>query len=277
MNYLVEHHLEYDYSEPVWLEPILVRFRPLSNLFQQVESFQLIASPEPAGSSPFIDAAGNNAQRLWFTGLHKKLSLTATTQARTSLENPFEFLLKPEATSIPFSYSDSAGSLLQAYLVRRSVPAVTCLAQRAIDETRGQTVDFLVRLSEIIHNEFRLVKRLRGDPRSPGATLRKQEGSCRDLAVLYAEACRSVGIAARFVSGYAYQPELPAPELHAWCEVYLPGGGWRGFDPSTGLAAGSAYLVLATGPTHHEARPTWGTYLGSARSRLKTRIRIVLR
>ncbi len=263
MNIIVEHVLEYRYSEPVWLDPTVVRLCPLSNSLQQVEAYQLDVIPEPVDSSFFVDAAGNNAQRLWFSGLHTNLKLTARISARTSLGNPFGFLLEPGADSIPFAYSEGEDRLLQPYTMSTTASAVRRLAQRAVDESSGQTVPFLVRLCEIIHQEVRLRRRPRGDPRRPEQTLLQKDGACRDLAVLFAHACRSVGIAARFVSGYAFQPELSVPELHAWCEVYLPGAGWRGFDPSSGLAIDSTYLALATGPTHDEARPACGSFRGS--------------
>jgi len=274
MNFIVEHSLEYRYSDTVSLEPLVVRLCPRCDFTQKVESYHLEVVPAPAGTTLFIDAGGNNAQRIWFDGCHRKLQLTARTSASTRLENPFDFLLEPEANAIPFSYISADRQVLQPYLASLQLPSVRDLARRALDVSEGQTVPFLVGLCGIVNREIRLGTRPTGDPLRPDQTLRKKEGACRDLAVLFGEACRSIGIATRFVSGYAYHPVLPVPELHAWCEVYLPGAGWRGFDPSTGLAVDARYLVLATGPTYHEARPTHGKYRGTGRSRLTTKIQL---
>ena len=274
MRLRIEHRISYTYSEPVWLEPMLVRLRAFSNPFQRVQSFTLNVNPEPAGRSPLIDAAGNSAQRVWFEGTHRSLEFFAVTEAETFLENPYGFLLEPGCTLIPLAYPESDLPLLQAYFESAATPDVAGLARRALERAGGETVSFLLRLAEFIHAEIKLEQRLIGDPYPPEVTLQAGVGACRDLARLYAEACRSVGVASRFVSGYARQPEMQTPELHAWCEVYLPGAGWRGFDPSTGLAVDSSYLALAAGPTHHEARPTWGNYRGPAQSRLRAHIRV---
>lgn len=274
MRFRVRHCLEYSYSEPVWLEPLLIRLRPLCNQFQRIDHFTLRLNPEPAGSSPLIDAAGNCAQRVWFTEKHSKLKLEAMTEAKTMRDNPFGFLLEPESTSIPFNYREALRPLLQTYLTCAAKQELIELAQELLNESERQTIDFLMLLAQTVLHRVALKKRPRGDPRSPEQTLTLGHGACRDLAVLYVGVCRTVGIATRLVSGYARQPAAGPPELHAWCEVYLPGGGWRGFDPSTGLAVDSGYLALAAGPTHHEVRPTWGTYRGSARCRLKKRIQL---
>jgi len=94
--------------------------------------------------------------------------------------------------------------------------------------------------------------------------LRRKEGACRDLAVLFMDICRSLGLAARFVSGYKYSPDTPDQhELHAWAEVYLPGAGWRGYDPSWGLAVADHHVALAAGPAPQDAMPVTGTFRGT--------------
>ncbi|UCF38233.1 MAG: transglutaminase family protein [Acidobacteriota bacterium] len=274
MKFLIRHRIEYTYTDLVTLEPIIVRLRPLCNAFQEVLRHQIQVSPEPGGNWPLIDYAGNPAQRFWFNGQHRRLRLEAFSEVETRRDNPFDFLLLPGCEKIPFEYEESTWRLLESYVKGRSIPEVTALAQGVLKDSGGETVPFLMRLASVLHEEIGLRRRPRGDPRSPERTLRLKQGACRDLAVLYAAACRSVGLASRFVSGYWHGPQIKTPELHAWCEVYLPGAGWRGFDPAAGLAVDSTYIALAAGLTHHEARPTEGTFRGPARSRMRTTVRV---
>jgi transglutaminase-like putative cysteine protease len=120
-------------------------------------------------------------------------------------------------------------------------------------------------LADTIHQQFDHVGRLDGDPFEPAACLTAQRGACRDTAMLYVAACRSLGLAARFVSGYSmhHPPEVTEHELHAWAEVYLPGAGWRGYDPSLGLAVADGHVVLAAAPDHRLAAAVSGRYRGT--------------
>ncbi len=128
-----------------------------------------------------------------------------------------------------------------------------------------KTQPFLLRMTEWINYEFATETRYEGDARSPLETLTTKLGACRDLAVLFMDACRSQGIAARFVSGYVYDPfRTHGSELHAWAEVYIPGGGWRGYDPTIGVAVADGHIAVATGPEPQWAAPTEGSYIGTA-------------
>ena len=134
------------------------------------------------------------------------------------------------------------------------------------------TTAFLIQLADRIHHDFQHVGRFEGEPMAPEETLAGRNGACRDTAMLFVAACRSQGLAARFVSGYSihHPPEVSEHELHAWAEVYLPGAGWRGYDPSLGLAVADGHLVLATAPDHRLAAPVTGTYRGTGVSSTMT-------
>jgi transglutaminase-like putative cysteine protease len=137
------------------------------------------------------------------------------------------------------------------------------------------TAAFLIALADTIHHGFHHVGRPEGDPLEPEQTLAGRTGACRDTAMLYVAACRSLGLAARFVSGYSmhHPPEVSEHELHAWAEVYVPGGGWRAYDPSLGLAVADGHVVLATAPDHRLAAPVSGSYRGTGvASRLEYRV-----
>jgi transglutaminase-like putative cysteine protease len=138
-------------------------------------------------------------------------------------------------------------------------------AREMAGEVANVTNDFLMHLADTIHHGFHHVGRPDGDPMTPEETLAGRSGACRDTAMLYVAACRSLGLAARFVSGYSmhHPPEVSEHELHAWAEVYLPGGGWRGYDPSLGLAVADGHVVLAAAPDHRLAAPVSGSYRGT--------------
>jgi transglutaminase-like putative cysteine protease len=132
-------------------------------------------------------------------------------------------------------------------------------------EVEGSTTAFLMELAHGMHHGFHHVGRPDGDPQPAAETLATRTGACRDTAMLYVEACRSQGLAARFVSGYSihHPPEVSEHELHAWAEVYVPGGGWRAYDPSLGLAVADGHVPLAAAPDHRLAAAVSGSYRGT--------------
>jgi transglutaminase-like putative cysteine protease len=137
------------------------------------------------------------------------------------------------------------------------------LARETARAAGGDTVSFLVQLTERLHRECAWTLREEGDPLPPEETLEKRSGSCRDLAVLHAAACAEQGLAARFVTGYHESGRGCGDRyLHAWSEVYIPGGGWRGFDPSRGLAVGEEHVALAASASFRGAAPITGTFRG---------------
>jgi transglutaminase-like putative cysteine protease len=125
-------------------------------------------------------------------------------------------------------------------------------------------VPFLTRLATTICDRFKLVRRETGGPWPAVTTMEQRQGACRDLAVLYMDACRCVGLAARFVSGYqdAYR-NMGKRDLHAWAEVYLPGAGWRGYDPTRGLAVAEHHVAVAAAADPQFAAPVTATYRGT--------------
>jgi transglutaminase-like putative cysteine protease len=144
-------------------------------------------------------------------------------------------------------------------------PDVAAWAADQAAAVGGGATDFLVHLAATIHREFHHIGRPDGEALPPSQTLALRSGACRDTALLYVAACRSQGLAARFVSGYSmhHPPEVSEHELHAWAEVYVPGGGWRGYDPSLGLAVADGHVVLAAAPDPRLAAPFSGHYRGT--------------
>ena len=205
--------------------------------------------PIPAGSSEYLDLDGNNLIKLWFTQQTAKLSIQTTAEVETLCTNPFAYLLEPWTTQIPWDYPHSLWQQLKPYLQPTGfvVDATALeLAQELIQTTQGNTLDFLFNLNQKIYQECEYITRAIGAPFPPGITWRRKQGSCRDYTVLFMEVCRAVGIAARFVSGYQEgDTEQLERDLHAWVEVYLPGAGWRGYDPTLGLVVSDRHIPLA--------------------------------
>jgi transglutaminase-like putative cysteine protease len=161
---------------------------------------------------------------------------------------------------------------LWAYSGERVLGELGALADAAAVEAGGDPQVFPQKLAASIHRTCRQVYREEGNPRPAADTLQRKEGSCRDLTQVFMEAARGKGFAARFVSGYAAYEEEASRELHAWAELYLPGGGWRGFDPTTGLAVGENHIALARGADAAHAAPLSGHIRGSATSTLSTNV-----
>lgn len=191
----------------------------------------------------------------------------ATSRVETLCTNPFGFIITAkDVTRVPAVYPEQMRTLLEPYL-RRSDPSddLEGFAADAIREADAQTVPFLCALARLIEARFTKVVRRSGSPVPPSVTLQQGRGACRDLTVLFMDICRTVGLASRFVSGYTDRREKGMPgELHAWAEVYLPGGGWRGFDPTLGLAVTDRHVAIAASPVAAGASATAGTFRGDA-------------
>jgi transglutaminase-like putative cysteine protease len=227
----------------------------------------------PQGISEHIDQECNNAATMWFDGQHRSLSVTAKSEVEVLPTNPFNyFVTENEFLYLPVTYSKSCQYQLQPYLSRRGkCSTIDDFVQPITEEAKGETLSFLLRLASSIHEQYDRVERETGSPMVPEETIAKREGTCRDLAVLFMESCRAVGLAARFVSGYRWCEDSDKEHnLHAWSEIYIPGGGWRGFDPIIGLAVTDQYIAVAAAANPVDVAPVSGTFRGTgASSRLE--------
>jgi len=208
----------------------------------------------------------------WFDRPLDEMVVTSSFEIETLRENPFAFHLSfPELASLPLVYREPLRSALAPYLGSgEPAAAVKELAHSVAGETEWKTLAFLTALNTRLFETVRHVIRDDGPPLAPEVTLERGEGSCRDLAVLFCAACRSVGIPARFVSGYEREAALhDKAHMHAWAEVYLPGGGWRGYDPSQGLAVCTAHATVAAASDPRLAAPVSGTFRGSAGAKME--------
>ena len=266
MRFHIEHVTIYRYSGPAFLEPHVVRLRPMSNYEQTLRGFNIKFDPTPAGVSTIIDTWGNSVTRAWFEATTESLRIQTACKVETHRPNPFDYLLQPEAMTLPFTYEDATAAALSPCLKHDGEPgdALHRLAEDLANEVGRDTVPFVSALNRRLHELITIEIRHDGVPYAPQQTLASRCGACRDVAVLFVAVCRQMGLAARFVSGYQYGgDEADGHELHAWAEVYLPGGGWRGFDPTSGLAVNDDHITLAAAHDPLLAAPTTGSFRGT--------------
>jgi transglutaminase-like putative cysteine protease len=268
MLFTITHTSEYRFTRSVFFEPHQLRFCPRSDGSQRVVRFDLQIEPTPAGCTHTFDADGNIVTVAWFNQVHDRLLIRATSDVETIRDNPYDFLVTPVNGRLPVGYQPRDVSQLGPALKRSAVPIhvdpARELAEQLRGASRGEVVPFLSRLTETICHRFKRVHREEGTPWPPATTIEQRQGACRDLAVLWVDICRAVGLAARFVSGY-YEDHATRDKhfLHAWGEVYLPGAGWRGFDPTNGLAVGDRHIAVAASADPQFAAPVSATYRGN--------------
>lgn len=267
MRFRIRHTLQYRYERPVFLEPHCVRLTPRQDAAQRLLHHSFAVEGGSCGRSEGLDADGNATIVLWFDELRQQLDLQVTMEVETLRHNPFDWIItEPSAARLPLRYDAATAHSLKPFLATEPIDlSVATWAAELAGRANQATPAFLMTLADAIHHGFHHVGRPDGDPMDPAETLAGRTGACRDTAMLYVAACRSLGLAARFVSGYSmhHPPEVTEQELHAWAEVYLPGAGWRAYDPSLGLAVADGHVVLATAPDHRLAAPLIGTYRGT--------------
>jgi transglutaminase-like putative cysteine protease len=277
LRYEIRHSTRYSYSEPVYLDRHILRLRPAGNANQRLLNFDLRIEPRPAGCTSLIDLDGNEAVAVWFNGTTDSLEVETQSQVETLRLNPFDYLWDGD-TTLPLEYLPAFTNALAPYTEEATVPEVEALSYQLASEAGFDAQSFLSLVARELHSRLHKTERIEGAPLPPNETLSLGGGSCRDITVLYMALVRRQGFAARFVSGY----HAPAGhesdfQLHAWPEVYTPGGGWRGYDPTTGLAVADRHIALASGALASQAAPVSGSIFGAAQTLLETKVSISAR
>lgn len=264
MKMRVTHTTRYTYSRPVFIEPTTLCLRPRSDAAQTLCAFELRIDPQPAGLNPAIDLDGNNTHHLWFDGTHPRLTVTTQSEVETFISDPFNFVLPPQDTTVPVNYDPAMAAALSPYHHRAAAAEdVDALAGELIEKSQGQTLAFLTELTTHLNRRIAMEVREDGEPHRPAHTLATGRGACRDVSILFMDIARAAGFAARFVSGYKTFDMTGEQHLHAWAEVYLPNAGWRGFDPSEGLAVADRHIALAAGADSALCAPVRGAFRGT--------------
>jgi len=257
----LHHQTHYRYDRPVELGPQIIRLRPAPHCRTPIGSYSLAVEPANHHLHWQQDPQANYLARVVFRELVQEFTVTVELVAETAPINPFDFFLDPEAARIPLLYDDGTAHELCAY--RTPDPAGARLAEflTGIPREPVATMDFLVALNRRLQSGIAYVRRLEPGIQTCEETLERRQGSCRDTAWLFVQTARHLGLAARFVSGYLIQLDEEkgdSADLHAWAEVYLPGAGWVGFDPTSGLLAAEGHIPLACTPEPSRAAPVTG-------------------
>jgi len=266
------HETSYRYERGATLGPQVVRLRPAPHARTRILSYALAVEPRQHFLNWQQDPLGNYLARIVVPDRTTEFRLRVDLVAEMAVFNPFDFFLEPEAEHCPFGYADTIANELRPYLeTEHAGPHLAAWLAR-VDRRKVPTVDFLVQLNQRLHEDIEYVIRMEPGVQTCEETLAQHRGSCRDSAWLLVQVLRHLGLAARFVSGYLIQlkpdvKSLDGPsgaeqdftDLHAWTEVYLPGAGWIGLDPTSGLLAGEGHIPLACAPHYTSAAPITGT------------------
>lgn len=269
MKYRVNHLTTYTYTKPVFLEPHLIRLCPRSDPGQTVLSFKLHVSPQPTGISHNIDADNNPFHLVWFDDLTQEFQIDSSFLVETLKPNPFDSFLICEDV-LPLQLNEDEATLLGPCLDSWSLmkPGDAELIKslcREVEAVGGGTVfSTLQVLNHYLFDYIEKTTRADDGLQSIGTTLMTARGACRDTTLVFMAACRAWGIPSRFVSGCQEgDPDQSEGELHAWAEVYLPGFGWKGYDPTHGLAVADRHIAYAASAIPEQAAPVTGTFRGT--------------
>ena len=276
-RFAITHHTLYQYEEPVFLEPHLLRFEVRKNPYIRSRSHVITVKPSHMVSKEMIDAEDNHILSVSFEGLHNRLEVKSKSELLVADFNPFGFIIFPEKyLKIGFQFDEANRKVLHAALSEIPLTeTLKALNDSVLHESGYDTLQYLILLTNAIHSQYQKIHRHDGPPLMPEALEKAKEGSCRDLAYMQMALGRSCGLACRFVSGYVLDETIEKDfELHAWVEFFLPGGGWIGFDPSTGLAVDSRYVPVACSAFPENTLPVSGSFRGSATSKLDTKITV---
>ena len=268
----IQHTTTYEFDRLINVAPHILRLRPAPHSRTHIHGYSLKVTPEDHFINWQQDPFGNYQARLVFPEKMKRLEFAVEVIADMTVINPFDFFIEEYAEHFPFTYDALMQEELAPYLkITEQSPELDAWLDSVDCEEMVPIVTFLVQLNSRLANEIDYGIRLEPGVQSCQETLTLQKGSCRDTSWLLVQILRHLGLAARFASGYLVQltadvkaldgpsgPEQDFTDLHAWCEVYLPGAGWVGLDPTSGLFAGEGHIPLACTADPQSAAPITG-------------------
>ena len=266
----IHHQSVYRFDRPTLVLPHSVRLRPAPHCRTPISNYSLNITPDSHYIHWQQDPFNNYMARLQFNALADELAIDVKLEASLEPFNPFDFFVDEEASTFPFRYEPELVKELGPYLlISEQGPKLKAFV-KSIDQSKQETVGFLVAVNKLIHQEISYIQRFEPGVLTCEETLKNKQGSCRESAWLLMQVYRHLGLVTRFVSGYQVILEDTVSEdgqqtitkdridLHAWVEVYVPGAGWIGLDPSAGLLASENYIPLACTPSPESAAPISG-------------------
>ena len=273
----LHHKTRYIYDQPVQLAPHVFRLRPAAHSRTPVSAYSLNIKPEKHFINWQQDPFGNYLARVVFPEKSTELSIEVDLVAEMTVINPFDFFLEEYAEHYPFAYPEQLLKELTPYLeIKEQGPLLKAFLAE-IPRDKVAIVNFLVDINQRVNRAINYSIRMEPGVQTCEETLDKRLGSCRDSGWLLVQALRHLGLAARFVSGYLVQltadvkaldgpsgTDVDFTDLHAWAEVFIPGAGWIGLDPTSGLFAGEGHIPLACTADYVSAAPVTGGYTGQA-------------
>ncbi|CAM5795940.1 transglutaminase family protein [Rhizobacter fulvus] len=267
----LNHVTHYRYDRPINLGPQIVRLRPAPHSRTRILSYSMRVEPATHFINWQQDPQSNYLARLVFPDKTTSFRIEIDLVAEMATLNPFDFFLEPSAEHYPFKYEPEVETELASYMIKAPLTPEFAAYLAQVPREKTPTNDWLVSLNQKLQRDIGYLVRMEPGVQTPEETLVKASGSCRDTGWLLVQLLRHLGLAARFVSGYLIQlksdvksldgpsgTEIDFTDLHAWCEVFLPGAGWIGLDPTSGLLAGEGHIPLACSPEPGSAAPVSG-------------------
>lgn len=265
----ISHLTEYQFSDEVLFEQHKLLVRPREGHDVRIESSILKISPMYTIQWQ-RDVFDNSLAVVSFTKPADKLTIASEVIIQHYEEAPLNFYIEDYALNYPFRYLQADWADLspyqQAIYPQDQLVLQQWLFQLGLMQNNLQTFSLLSQLNQAINQQFRYQIREEAGVQSPAETINLASGSCRDYATLFIEACRLLGMASRFVSGYLHAPATEAGNAttHAWAEIYLPGTGWKGFDPTAGEVTGNQHIAVAVARNPEAVPPVSGSFVGPA-------------
>ncbi|PCJ42514.1 MAG: hypothetical protein COA71_03100 [SAR86 cluster bacterium] len=268
----LKHYTAYRFDKKVTIFPHILRLRPAPHCRLHIESYALNINLKKHVLHWQQDLFSNYLASVFFPEKSHELIIDVDLIVDMTIINPFDFFLEETAETFPFNYDEVLKDGLAPYLKVTEKGALLMQLLSSVDIGKQGTINFLIALNQMVLQQVEYQIRLQPNVQSCEETLQKKSGSCRDSALLLTQLLRHLGLASRFVSGYLIQlkaekkvrgnqdgPKEDLSSLHAWIEVYIPGAGWIGLDPTSGMLAGEGHIPLACTPDPFSAAAITGT------------------